>query len=510
MQPFTVELFVDALILILHCKDLVSRQLVNDLVNAYEKTISANSMLNSEYLTLYSVLIKQVLQTNIELSNQSTAEAFILKFKSNPTIVKDPELYTTLKKIFLDTSTPAEDTIKYFQDEIRSTLMLYRTSNGIRRMFARLNTPCLSNESRLEIIRTINDLCVGVAQDNIQTLSNATDTSDTIARDVDFGDSATIKHAFTVYDTVHNKNKLVTGWQALNRALEGGIELGESLVINTLPYNCKSLFLLKISRWIVTLNKLSADFKNPLCIFYSLENETPQNLKKLFEELWVNDKKSLPPHNIPIDDMVNYVSEKFSVNGWRFMLKRKLGAEFGEAELRMDVNNYIQLGYTPLAVCIDYVNLMKKDENAGRDLAVRKIYNTLCNYLKSINCCFLTAHQLNRSAAEVVAQNPIGAVKKFNSSMLADSTDPQREVDVVFYVHKEKDAHGRSWLTAKLDKHRYHDSTPENVKYFAYMFDGPIGILDDINDVDRSTTNIYAVAVDDDEDDKTTEGVSFD
>jgi hypothetical protein len=94
--------------------------------------------------------------------------------------------------------------------------------------------------------------------------------------------------------------------------------------------------------------------------------------------------------------------------------------------------------------------------------------------------------------------------------MLADSTDPQREVDVVFYVHKEKDAHGRSWLTAKLDKHRYHDSTPENVKYFAYMFDGPIGILDDLNDVDRSTTNIYAVAVDDDEDDKTTEGVSFD
>ena len=84
--------------------------------------------------------------------------------------------------------------------------------------------------------------------------------------------------------------------------------------------------------------------------------------------------------------------------------------------------------------------------------------------------------------------------------MLSDSTDPQREVDVVLYQHKEIDNIGRAWMTWKLDKHRYDTNTPEADKYFAYMFDGPLGIVDDIDGPDKSVTNIYAAsAADDDE-----------
>jgi hypothetical protein len=148
-----------------------------------------------------------------------------------------------------------------------------------------------------------------------------------------------------------------------------------------------------------------------------------------------------------------------------------------------------------MAVIIDYVNMMKKEgnvESIGNHNQIKQIYTNLCNFLKSHNCCFITAHQLNRKAAEVVRLNPVGAVKKFDMSMLADSTDPQREVDMVFYQHKEQDNKGRSWLTFKIDKHRYDTTTPEKNKYFAYMFDGPVGIEDDINGEDKSTDNIYA------------------
>ena len=142
---------------------------------------------------------------------------------------------------------------------------------------------------------------------------------------------------------------------------------------------------------------------------------------------------------------------------------------------------------------------MKKEDTDSRDLAVRTLYNRICNFLKYNNCCFITAHQLNRRAAEVVRANPIGAVKKFTLDMLSDSTDPQREVDIVLYQNKEIDAHGRAWMTWKLDKHRYDDTTPEKDKYFAYMFDGPLGILDDIGGKDMSTDNIYAAGYDDDD-----------
>ena len=57
-------------------------------------------------------------------------------------------------------------------------------------------------------------------------------------------------------------------------------------------------------------------------------------------------------------------------------------------------------------------------------------------------------------------------------------------------------------MTWKLDKHRYDTTTPEHDKYFAYMFDGPLGIMDDLNGKDMSVTNIYAAEdIDDDEDD---------
>ena len=98
--------------------------------------------------------------------------------------------------------------------------------------------------------------------------------------------------------------------------------------------------------------------------------------------------------------------------------------------------------------------------------------------------------------------NPVGAVKKFTVDMLADAIDPQREVDIVFYQHKETDAQGNSWLTWKLDKNRYDPTVPEKDKYFAYKFEGPLGIMDDIDGKDKSTDNIYSVVSDDEDDEK--------
>lgn len=505
MQPFTVELFVDALILVLHCKDLVSRQLANDLISLYEKTIQNNSMLDSEYLALYASLIKQVIDTDISVDNQSTTESFLLKFKSNPAIVKDPEIYTTLKKIFSDTQPIAENTLEYYQNELRASLMLSNALDHVKHMYGKLATPCISNESRFKLIGDVNTLCNDLTQANMAMLEAARGENKTIAREVDFSNSESIKHGLEVYEKLHDRNVLTLGLQGMNRALDSpGLHLGESMVINTLAFNGKSMSLLKIARWITTLTKLDEDFKRPLCIFYSLENETPQNLMQMFNELWVNEFHEVPPENVDGDKKVEYLSQKFQAKGWTFVMKREVGADFGVAELESDVNNYIKDGYTPLAVIVDYVNLMKKPEDISRDLAVRYLYNTLCNFLKAMNCCFITAHQLNREAAKTVLMNPIGAVKRFNESMLSDSQDVQREVDIVFYQHKEIDQHGRAWMTWKMSKHRYHNDTPEKVKYFAYMFEGPLGILDDINGPYAGTDNIYAAAIEDESEDDDT------
>jgi hypothetical protein len=497
------ELFVDSLILIIHAKDSTSVSLVKSLLTQYDKESVNATYTNGQYIELYVDLIRQVISSNLDGTNKGQMESFLLKFKSNPLVLKDPELYSTLRRIFLE-SDLTQEMIEYYRTELSAALDIDRSDKQVRKLFAKLNSSHKDNESKLKLIQDINDICTDIVSRNKNSMLLRTNDGDTTIHDVDFSDTAAISKGFSVYSITNVKNVFTLGLQGLNRALGGrGLRLGESMVVNTLPFNGKSLMLLKMARWIVTLNSVSNEFKNPTCLFYSLENETPQNLRQLFREMWMSDKRAEPPRDMSLEEMVLYIHDQFHKNGWKLVIKRKLGSEFGPAELEADFNAYAQAGYTPMVVIIDYVNLMKKGETDSRDLAVRTLYNRICNFLKYNNCCFITAHQLNRKAAEVVRANPMGAVKKFTLDMLSDSTDPQREVDIVLYQNKEIDMHGRAWMTWKLDKHRYDDTTPEKDKYFAYMFDGPLGILDDIGGKDMSTDNIYAAEYDEDEEAET-------
>lgn len=499
MLGLDTELFVDSLILIIHAKDSVSVSLVRSLLEQYDKESANASYANGQYIELYVDLIRQVLLSNIDDTNKGQMESFLLKFKSNDLVMKDPELYSTLRRIFLESSL-TQEMIENYHTELSAALDINRCDKQVRKLFAKLNTAHKDNDSKLKLIQDINDICTDIVSGNKNSMLLRTNEGDTTIHDVDFSDTEAISKGFSVYSITNVKNVFTLGLQGLNRALGGkGLRLGESLVVNTLPFNGKSLTLLKMARWIVTLNTVSSEFHNPTCLFYSLENETPQNLRQLFREMWMSDKRVEPPRDMSLEEMTAYIHEQFHRNGWKLVIKRKLGSEFGPAELEADFNAYAQAGYTPMVVIIDYVNLMKKEDTDSRDLAVRTLYNRICNFLKYNNCCFITAHQLNRRAAEVVRANPIGAVKKFTLDMLSDSTDPQREVDIVLYQNKEIDAHGRAWMTWKLDKHRYDDTTPEKDKYFAYMFDGPLGILDDIGGKDMSTDNIYAAGCNDDD-----------
>ena len=258
-----------------------------------------------------------------------------------------------------------------------------------------------------------------------------------------------------------------------------------------------SLILMKMARWAVTLNSVTGNFSNPACIFYSLENEVPQNLVQLYREMYVNEHKVLPRDDVPDEEIVNYCCAAFNRHGWQLILERRLGSEFGFTEFTASFEGYVRAGLTPVVCIIDYVNLMAKgtalaaDSTSTNNLAIQALYNNLCNFTKSRNCTLITAHQLNRKAAEVVRHNPVGAVTRFAEDMMADSISVRREVDILIYMNKEFDAAGNAYLTFKVDKHRYANGTPESDKYFAYPFFGEMGLLDDVHGQDMSARNIY-------------------
>ena len=498
---FTVELFIDALILVLHTTDGDARKLVQELLDLYAKE-ERGSVRDTDFYELYVGLIKEVMSKSITVNDEKEIEAMVLKLKSHPVLVKDPELYTNLKKIFTDKEPLPKDRFQTLLRRMSNTVLWHKDTTVIKKMYGALaNNAALSDVNQQETVLTnLSTMCSELIQQNTEAMAALDDkTEETRVTFVDSADKDVLLKALRVYHDTTIAHTFKTGLQGFNRAIGGGFRLGSSIVLNSLSHHAKSLMLLKFARWQVTLNPVGPQFKNPTCLFYSLENETPQNLVQMFTEMYINNERKLPTEQMLADDefIANYVYDEFGKYGWKLIIDRRLGANFGFPELVADFEEYLSRGFTPLMCVIDYMNMMRKgrmgaDTADGNHLLVRDLYTNVCNYLKSHNCTLVTAHQLNRKAAEAARMNPLGAVKRFSIDMLSDSTDPQREVDIAIYQHKEFDAQGNAYLTFKVDKVRYNNDIPDKDKYFAYAFHGPMGILDDIAETDRSIDNIYA------------------
>lgn len=843
MFYLSVDLLIDALVLMLHTTAPESRHMVQRLIEIYEIEDKNSTLSENEFCKLYIGLIREVMSLDLQIDDQTAIESFLLKFKSNPAVLRDPELYTTLKKIFTDKSTFNKDRQEYLERKINNAIVWYANSKYVRKMFGRLSNNTADPLQQEQILKELSEICSNIIKNNEVAIKPAEDENQ--ARFLDFQSKETIRKALTVYNNVAVTNKFITGWKALNRALGGGYALGSSIVFNSRSHNGKALvngtpvkipggwkniedlkvgeyvigqdgkpaeilgvfpqgkrpimrvtfedgrwidvdrdhlwsvwpdpncsidvspevlstfelaygltrgcnwyiplnlnevrpsspelplhpyilgallsgnsggefslpvvkqierlrppevqlfsryddnlkgyrgiitdngdnpairnllmgvgmdpdrpherfipesyldsdhtkkyellqglfdvdnvvstdsvvvpgsspyvkrlqityrtkserlakdvqrllwsigetvcalrpsatagefelkirsnnawffftqrrreelglkftdtysasvpaklqitsieyleeeddatciyvdnsnhlfvtkdyivthntlMLLKMARWQVTLNKVGSTFHNPTCILYSLENETPQNLMLMFRDLYIQKYKRVPPADMPEEQIINFCYDEFSRYGWKLVIDRRLGADFGFADLVANFEGYVRLGYTPLMCIVDYANMMSKNhgdstESSTNNLQIKELYTNLCNYLKAHNCTFVTAHQLNRRADEAVRMNPVGAVKRFGPDMLSDSISVQREVDIVFYQNKELDAAGNAYLTFKADKNRYNNTIPDKDKYFAYPFMGELGILDDLERKDGSCTNIYS------------------
>lgn len=498
MIYFTVDLFVDALILVLHFNTAEVHTLINRLITIYEEETKNNTESN-EIFEFYINLIKEIITLNLNINNTAEIDTFILKFKGNPLLIKDPELYTSLRNTFTNPIAATPEKYNYLVSKLRNCFVWYNTTKDIKKLFSKLASSSINSplEKQNTVLSEISEICGDIIKLNKEK-DEAEDTNPIRVRFLDFSDKDNIKRALISHTKITKLNRFITGLQGLNRALGGGYPLGSSIVYNSVAHHGKTYMLLKMARWQVTLNKPTADLINPTCLIYSLENETPLNLVLLFNELYINTYNTVPPKDIPDEQIVDFCYDTLAKHGWKLIIDRRLGAEFGFYDLVANFEEYIREGFTPLMCVIDYMNMMKKGSGYNSDegknyLALRELYTNTCNYMKSKNCTLVTAHQLNRKAVELIRTNPIGAVKKFSPDMLADGMDPQREVDIVFYQCKEKDSAGRVFMTYKLDKYRQELTIPEAHKYFAYMFNGELGIQDDVFTEDASTTNIYSV-----------------
>ena len=144
------------------------------------------------------------------------------------------------------------------------------------------------------------------------------------------------------------------------------------------------------------------------------------------------------------------------------------------------IESYEACGCEIYGVIIDYVNQMKRHTFNGEkgvrdDLGIKNIFTALCNYCKNKAITLVTAHQLNRKAAELVSSGVRNVVKHFNENHLAGSMDVLREVDFAAYIHIERNQFQIPYFTMMRAKHRYVNNTPkrdEALEQQMYLMDG--------------------------------------
>ena len=289
----------------------------------------------------------------------------------------------------------------------------------------------------------------------------------------------------------------------------GGFLRGEFWAFAAASHNYKSGILMAIARWCATLSHFKVEPGTiPAVVLISLENEVPENTMNMIREAYVDAFKKEPPPGTTDDEMIDLVVAYYQKNGVKLMLY-KFDEDFGYSDFVNLQTKLKNCNYTVIATIIDYITLMRIDDN-GRDnpaKMLQKLAQKLYNFAHRNDQLIVTGLQLDTEAEKIIASGQTNIVKRFGAAHLGDCKGLKRELDGLIFMHIEHNMENVPYLTFCWNKHRNETQPPKSDQYCAYRYCGKIlGLMDDIylpGDETRAKNDIYA----DDEDSETTENV---
>jgi hypothetical protein len=182
------------------------------------------------------------------------------------------------------------------------------------------------------------------------------------------------------------KGIMKTGWQGLNRMLQGGFRRGEECVIGALQHNFKTGFTLSIFKQIALYNQpyMIDPKKKPLLLRISFEDPLSLNFPFLYRNIKENETlEHADVSNTPVEEMAAFVQQKLQVNGYEIMLVHVNPSLWGYR----DVQNYVlQLeaeGYEVHMLMLDYLNMLDKrglDNTGPMGSNIRDLFRRMRNF----------------------------------------------------------------------------------------------------------------------------------
>lgn len=492
----SINIFLDALILLIGSRDDESLNLVNQLVDAYQEEVKTNKGLDTVLARKFLALLKDLRKIPRKEEHDVERVSLIADFITNNQVVdeQDALFFDAMKNIFEASKKMQEESTicDGKKKKIKNTLTWVKYKRACAKMWGKLNefTSTTDEDQQgyyLSDVTNIARKLLDSVRGDLNGMSNGAEER------VVFSDRESLKKALTKAMAAEQEGAVLkTGIKGLNTMLgkRGGFVRGEWVVIYGLSHHFKTGLLLTIGRGFAKYNNpaelLNDKTRKPLILLISLENYANRNALWFYKTAYACTFQKQPDKEMTIEQMIDFIQEFYTNHGWEFIIERYKGMNFGHDEYVNTVEKYESLGYEVIICMVDYLNKMKKqsslfDGESSSHQSLAALAEGSFDYNKSKEILFITPHQFNRKMQELADRIKTNVVKHFSADGVGGSLVINQTADLEIYVYIEADLDKNSWLTVQRGKHRYVDDTPVAHRYFAQRFDDTLGIRDDID-----------------------------
>ena len=287
------------------------------------------------------------------------------------------------------------------------------------------------------------------------------DTSDTCFRLSDMKNCVTDIHRQVTSPSF----KLITGMQAINAMLGGGLEGGNVYSFFGLPGEGKTVTLENLLYQLWKYNKgyqCKDKTKKPAIVLLTMENFVRQTVCALFHIL--TGGKNLKDCKTAKEAIQEFESRSFEFNGEEgsieIVVKFKPINSVTTNYLYELTENLEDEGFEVIAFLQDYVKRILpvlQTNDPYQDLG--NVINDFKTFATLKNIPVITASQLNREAARMIDEarsaNKNDLIKKLSRANIGESSRIDENLDGTFIIAPEVSADGKKYMGFKLTKHRY-------------------------------------------------------
>jgi hypothetical protein len=386
-------------------------------------------------------------------------------------------------------------------DKLKKTILTIRRvlNNHLRekRISDYLNNSSYKLKFKRDEIKDMNEFILNLTKelDTLQTGNDGTDTS--IIGETSLSDPSSITKVLKeIKESNNGEGILKTGWQALNRMLQGGFRRGEFTMISALQHKYKSGFTLSLLCQLAMYNTpyMLDKSKKPALLRISFEDDLTGNYEFIYKYLKYNENGVLPDvKNDSPEYMQQYIYSKLSVNGYEVFMMRVNPVNWTYKHI---INKILELesqGYEIHMAMVDYLSMVPTvgcNTNGPMGTDLRDMFRRIRNFCSAKKISFITPHQLSTEAKELVRNGNNSFVKFIaEKGYYSGSKQLDQEVDLELYIHIEKQD-GDSFLTVQRGKHRDTGIISDDMKYFVLKFPKRSPIPDDLLKQDSSLRRV--------------------